>query len=199
MNRPGIPTAQQPHGAAAIRPTAQPADGPETCCVALRAQVTQDQPVHDVEILLDLPRVEFGEPSTTLRKLIRYRLDEPVAAPVLAELEGLGPLDATSPMLLERLHNGDDGVCVHLEAKVLPVSLEQRRELHELLAGVTDARAWHEDAWAWVEIVEECRRAATPDGRLPVHYLEDALTERAAPVADIDVPTIPASALAPGS
>jgi hypothetical protein len=170
--------------------------GPYTCCVALRAQVTRDRVGEDVEILADLPRVEFGEPNATLAKLISHRLEKPGRDTVLAELRGIGPLDPRRPLLLERLHEGDGGLCVHLEAKTLPATRAQRTELNELLSDLADPYAWHEDAWAWAELIEEQWRAAAPDGRLPVRYLEDAFAKRPPVLRDAVRPADPAPMLA---
>jgi hypothetical protein len=149
---------------------------PETCCVALRVQVTQDRVGDDVEILHDLPRLAVGEPEQTLRELIEYRLSGAGRQVLLAELDAVGPIDPHRPLVLERLHV-DNGLAVYLEALILPVAREQLEELDELLGGEPDPSTRHGLGWLYAEDLADLWCAASPDGRLPVRYLEDALQE----------------------
>jgi hypothetical protein len=150
---------------------------PETCCVALRVQVTQDRLEDDVEILEDLPRVGLGEPEQTLRDLIEYRFGGSGRAVLLAEIDAVGSIDPDCPLVLERLLV-DGGRAVYVEALIMPVGREQVAELEELLAGESDPSTRHGLGWLYAEDVAEIWREASPDGRLPVRYLEDALQER---------------------
>ncbi len=149
---------------------------PETCCVALRVQVTQDRVEEDVEILEDLPRVTIGEPEKTLRELIEYRFEGAARAVLLAELDALSSIDPHCPLVLERLHV-DGGRAVYAEALILPVGREQVAELDELLDGESDPSTRHGLGWLYAEDLAEVWREASPDGRLPVRYLADTLEE----------------------
>jgi hypothetical protein len=103
-------------------------------CVALRVQTTQDQPDDDVSILAETCRVEVGDPLAACRELLGTELaGSPALERVLAELPAVGVLSGREPLVLERLLVGPDGLGVHLEATVLPVSDWQADELLEWL------------------------------------------------------------------
>jgi len=169
-------TPPRAHGKPRIPWPASLAGEPETCCVALRVQVTQDRVDADVDIVQDLPRVAVGEPEQTLRGLIEYRFEGPGGEVLLAELDALGSIDPQRPLVLERLLV-DGGLAVYVEALILPVGREQVAELNELLRSESDPSMRHGLGWLYAEDLAELWREASPDGRLPVRYLEDALQE----------------------
>lgn len=164
---------------------ATPAGEAETCCVALRVQVTQDRVDTDVDIVHDLPLIAAGEPEQTLyelteqtlSELIEYRLEGSVREVLLAELDAIGSIDPQCPLVLEGLHV-DGGRAVHVEALVLPVAREQVAELDELLRSESDPSTRHGLGWLYAEDLAGIWREASPDGQLPIRYLEDALRER---------------------
>jgi hypothetical protein len=148
---------------------------PETACVAVRVVVTEDVPGRDVDVLADLPRVDVGDPEATLRKLVAYRFEGAARETLLAEIDAIGTIDPACPLVLERLHEGHGGICVRLEALILPVSKQQGEDLTELLEGEPDAHMRHEIGMLFAEDVAELWREQTQDDRLPIRYLEDAI------------------------
>jgi hypothetical protein len=174
MSHTAIPPQGRAQGAMTIPWPPGLGGAPKTCCVALRVQVTQDRIEKDVAILRDLVRVRFGEPGPTLRKLVRQCFKDAARATVLYEIEALGAVDPECPLALERLHEDEDGICIHVEVLILPLGSERSAEFAELLAGVTDPARWHADAWEWAEMIEDEWRAASPSGALPLRFLEDA-------------------------
>lgn len=148
---------------------------PHSTCVALHVEQTQDRPGEDVAVLLDLPRVDSGEAHATLRGLVEYRFVGEARRQILAEIDALGSIDPHCPLVLERLQEFDEGIVVHLDAYLLPVSEEQLNELNELLDSERDPTLRHELGQLWAEELAAIWRSAAPHGRLPVRFLEDAL------------------------
>jgi hypothetical protein len=171
------PTLSRAQGEQSIPWAADIAGEPETCCVALRVEVTEDRVDDDVAVLDDRPRVGVGEPAQTLRHLINHGLEGAGRDVLLAELDAIGWIDPRCPLVLERLHVSG-GRAMHVEALILPVACEQVSELDDLLRDESDPDTRHGLGWLYAEdLAELWRGAAAPDGRLPVRFLEDAIDQ----------------------
>lgn len=171
------PTTRRAQGDRTIPWPAGIAREPETCCVALRVQLTQDRVNGDVEILDEVPRVEVGEPARTLRELVNHDLEGVDRDALLAELDAIGWIDPRCPLVLEHLQVSG-GRAVHVEALSLPVAGEHLLDLVELLRGESDTETRHGLGWLYAEDLADLWRGAAPDGRLPVRFLKDVLGEK---------------------
>jgi hypothetical protein len=191
MHEDNISAPSRAQGTTAIPWPSEISDRPTTCCVALRVQITQDRVGRDVDILHEAPRVSIGEPEDTIRELIDkldVQLEDALRSAVLDEIEAIGTIDPSCPIALSRLEECEDGRCVCLEALVLPVSHERAADLQQLQAGEKDSGVRRELGWLWAEEIEAHWRAAAPDGRLPVRYLEDAIAPPSAVASAVASP-----------
>ena len=190
------PTLSRAQGEQSIPWPAEIAGEPETCCVALRIEVTEDRVDGDVEILDDRLRVGVGAPAQTLRDLINHGLQGAGRDLLLAELDAIGWIDPRCPLVLERL-DVSGGRAVHVEALILPVACEQVTELDELLRDESDPDTRHGLGWLYAEdLAELWRQTAAPDGRPPVRFLEDAIDQESPAHQPVGLPAPVAQAAA---
>jgi hypothetical protein len=174
-----IPTAIRAQGDHQIAWPADLTGEPDGTCVAVKVIVTQDHPGRDVDVLEELARVDVGAPDATVRELMgqaisalaTWHFDETEMGQAVAEIDAVGPIDPSCPLVLEQLHERPDGRCVHAEALILPVSEPQTSELRQLRDGESDTQVRHGLGLMFAEDVAELWRDQSSDRRLPVRHL----------------------------
>jgi hypothetical protein len=165
---------------------------PATCCVALRVEITQDRAHGDLDILSDTPHAGVGAPEQTLRELLESGIEDGLLEGVLGQLDAVGWIDPQCPLKLEWLH-AKNGRAVHLEAAILPIASEQVSELVELLSSGSNPAVSHGLGLMYAEDLEQIWRKGTPDGRLPLRYLDDAIGQPV-PLAHLQAtPSLPSA------